>query len=164
MLRGMHPMVAERLDLWRFSAFALTRLPSLADVQLFRARGREVPDDRGSSRSTDVRELTTLRDEDGSIRGLPQLEHALDACLDSLRAARSADPAMAKLEWNRIKLYVWPAVDIPLADLEPDRPVARPAHRGTGPRSGAGAVPAPRSERRRRASGCCGCRGRRVPG
>ena len=117
-LRGLHPMVAERLDLWRLSAFELTRLPSLADVQLFDAQGRDVPDDRRLIVLTDVRELTTLRDEDGSIRGLPQLEHALDACLDSLRAARSADPALAKLEWNRVKLYVWPTVDIPTADLE----------------------------------------------
>ncbi|MDP9318341.1 MAG: biotin/lipoyl-binding protein, partial [Actinomycetota bacterium] len=44
-LRGLHPMAAERLDLWRLSGFELTRLPSATDVHLFRARGREVPDD-----------------------------------------------------------------------------------------------------------------------
>ena len=49
-----------------------------------------------------------MRDEDGRIRALPQLEHVLDACLDSLRAARSADRAAAKLDWNRVLLYVWP--------------------------------------------------------
>ena len=117
-LRGLHPMVAERLDLWRLSAFVLTRLRSVADVLLFHARGRDVPADQRLIALADVRELTVQRDEDGSIRGLPQLEHALDACLDSLRAARSADRAMAGLEWNRVKLYVWPVVDLPLTELD----------------------------------------------
>jgi len=116
-LRGLHPMVAERLGLWRLSGFELTRLPSAADVHLFLARGREVSGDQRLIALADVRDLTTLRDEDGRIRGLPQLERALDACLDGLRAARSADEAAAKLEWNRIKLYVWPVMDVPLDEL-----------------------------------------------
>ncbi|MGD0685229.1 MAG: carboxyl transferase domain-containing protein [Streptosporangiaceae bacterium] len=116
-LRGLHPMVAERLGLWRLSGFELTRLPSAADVHLFRARGREVAGDQRLIALADVRDLTTLRDEDGRIRGLPQLERTLDACLDSLRAARSADESAAKLEWNRIKLYVWPVVDVPVSEL-----------------------------------------------
>ena len=40
---------------------------------------------------------------------MPQIERALDACLDSLRSARSADRELAKLDWNRVQLYVWPA-------------------------------------------------------
>jgi acetyl/propionyl-CoA carboxylase alpha subunit/acetyl-CoA carboxylase carboxyltransferase component len=117
-LRGLHPMVAERLGLWRLSGFDLTRLPSATDVHLFRAQGREVPDDRRLIALADVRDLTTLRDEDGRIRGLPQLERILDACLDSLRSARSADRAAARLEWNRVQLYVWPVVDVPITELE----------------------------------------------
>ena len=42
----------------------------------------------------------------------------LDACLDSLRSARSADRELARLDWNRVKLYVWPVVDAPLAELD----------------------------------------------
>ncbi len=118
-LRGLHPMVAERLGLWRLSGFALTRLPSATGVHLFRAQGREVPDDQRLIALADVRDLTVLRDEDGRISGLPQLERILDACLDSLRAARSADRAAAKLEWNRVQLYVWPVVDVPLTELDP---------------------------------------------
>jgi acetyl-CoA carboxylase carboxyltransferase component len=117
-LRGLHPMVAERLGMWRLTGFELTRLPSATDVHLFRAQGREVPDDRRLIALADVRDLTTLRDDDGRIRGLPQLEHMLDACLDSLRAARSADRALARLEWNRVKLYVWPVMDVPLGELD----------------------------------------------
>ncbi|MBW0116633.1 carboxyl transferase domain-containing protein, partial [Pseudonocardia abyssalis] len=116
-LRGLHPMVAERLGLWRFDDFDLTRLPSPVDVHLFRAVGRQVPDDARLVALSDVRDLSLLRGEDGSIRALPQLEHVLDSCLDALRAARAADRADAKLEWNRVLLYVWPVVDVPLAEL-----------------------------------------------
>jgi acetyl/propionyl-CoA carboxylase alpha subunit/acetyl-CoA carboxylase carboxyltransferase component len=118
-LRGLHPMVAERLGLWRLSGFELTRLPSATDVHLFRIQGRAVPDDQRLIALASVRDLTVLRDQDGRISGLPQLERNLDACLDSLRAARSADRAAAKLEWNRVQLYVWPVVDVPLTELDP---------------------------------------------
>ncbi len=115
--RGLHPMVAERLGLWRLSRFELTRLPAAPGVHLFRAQGRQVPDDRRLIALADVRDLTVLRDEDGRIRGLPQLERVLDACLDSLRSARSADRELARLDWNRVKLYVWPEVDVPLPEF-----------------------------------------------
>ncbi|HEX7269320.1 MAG TPA: fused acetyl/propionyl-CoA carboxylase subunit alpha/methylmalonyl-CoA decarboxylase subunit alpha, partial [Streptosporangiaceae bacterium] len=117
--RGLHPMVAERLGLWRLSGFELTRLPAATDVHLFRVQGREVPDDQRLIALADVRDLTILRDTGGRIRGLPQVERILDACLDSLRSARSADRAMARLDWNRVQLYVWPVVDLPLTDLDP---------------------------------------------
>ena len=63
----------------------------------------------------------------GRITGLPQVEHLLDACLDSLRSARSADRELARLDWNRIQLYVWPAVDAPLGELTRSSGRWRPA-------------------------------------
>ncbi|HTK63923.1 MAG TPA: carboxyl transferase domain-containing protein [Pseudonocardia sp.] len=131
-VRGLHPMVAERLGLWRLSGFNLTRLPSASDVHLFHAQGKEMPVDQRLLALADVRELTTLRDENGAITGLPELEHVLDACLNSLRAARSADPATAKLAWNRVLLYVWPVVDIPLAELNTVVRVLAPRADGLG--------------------------------
>ena len=118
-LRGLHPMVAERLGLWRLSGFELTRLPSPVDVHLFRAVGRNMPEDRRLVVLSDVRDLTVVRDAAGRIRSLPQLEHVLDSCLDALRAARAADPADARLDWNRVLLYLWPTVDLPVAELGP---------------------------------------------
>ncbi|HEY9417507.1 MAG TPA: biotin carboxylase N-terminal domain-containing protein [Pseudonocardia sp.] len=130
--RGLHPMVAERLGLWRLSGFNLTRLPSATDVHLFHAQGREMPVDQRLLALADVRELTTLRDEQGAITGLPELEHVLDACLNSLRAARSADSGAAKLAWNRVLLYVWPVIDIPLAELNAVVRVLAPRTDGLG--------------------------------
>jgi len=117
-LRGLHPMVAERLGLWRLSNFNITRLPSPVDVHLFRAVGKDRPTDRRLIALSDVRDLAVLRDGAGRIRALPQLEHVLDSCLDAMRAARAADPADGRLEWNRVKLYVWPTVDLPLWELD----------------------------------------------
>jgi acetyl-CoA carboxylase carboxyltransferase component len=117
-LRGLHPMVAERLGVWRLSAFELTRLPSAVDVHLFRAQGRTLPADQRLLALGDVRTLTVVRDDTGRITGLPDLERVLDACLDSMRAARSSDPASATIDWNRLLLYVWPVVDVPLTELD----------------------------------------------
>jgi acetyl/propionyl-CoA carboxylase alpha subunit/acetyl-CoA carboxylase carboxyltransferase component len=116
--RGWHPLVAERLGVWRLSRFELTRLPAVPDVHLFRIQGREVSDDQRLIALADVRDLTIVRDDAGRVTGLPQLEHLLDACLDSLRSARSADRDLARLDWNRIQLYVWPVVDTPLGELD----------------------------------------------
>ena len=127
--RGLHPLVAERLGLWRLSGFELTRLPAAPDVHLFRIRGREVPDDQRLMALADVRDLTIVRDGSGRITGLPQIERILDACLDSLRSARSADHQLARLDWNRVQLYVWPTVDAPLTELDP---IIRPLAARTG--------------------------------
>ncbi|MEJ2887167.1 ATP-binding protein [Actinomycetospora aeridis] len=117
-LRGLHPMVAERLGLWRLRDFELTRLPSATDVHLFHAQGRHVPEDRRLIVTGDVRDLTVLRGDDGAVRALPQVEAVLDAALDSLRSARAADADLAALRWNRVLLYVWPLVEVPLAELD----------------------------------------------
>ena len=127
--RGLHPLVAERLGLWRLSGFELTRLPAAPDVHLFRIRGREVPDDQRLIALADVHDLTIVRGGSGRITSLPQVERTLDACLDSLRSARSADRELARLDWNRVQLYVWPTVDAPLTELDQ---IIRPLAARTG--------------------------------
>jgi acetyl/propionyl-CoA carboxylase alpha subunit/acetyl-CoA carboxylase carboxyltransferase component len=134
-LRGLHPMVAERLGLWRLADFELTRLPSPIDVHLFRAVGRNVPDDKRLIALSDVRELTVLRNGEtgkGRIRALPQLEQVLDSCLDAIRSARAASREDARLDWNRVLLYVWPVVDVPLDELDSVVHVLAPRTVGLG--------------------------------
>ncbi|GAA1846701.1 biotin carboxylase N-terminal domain-containing protein [Pseudonocardia ailaonensis] len=129
-LRGLHPLVGERLGLWRLGDFDLRRLPSETDVHLFHVTGKHVTEDQRLIALADVRRLTVLRDEQtGRIRSVPELERAIDACLDSLRRARRADPALARLGWNRILLHVWPVADIPVEELDA---VVRPLAARTG--------------------------------
>ena len=130
--RGLHPMVAQGLGLGRWSGFSLTRMASASDVHLFHAVGRRVRDDQRLVALGDVRALTVLRDRHGQISALPELEHVLDACLDSLRAARAADPALGALDWNRILLDVWPVVEVPLAELETVVRLLAPRAEGLG--------------------------------
>jgi acetyl/propionyl-CoA carboxylase alpha subunit/acetyl-CoA carboxylase carboxyltransferase component len=131
-LRGLHPMVAERLGLWRLVDFDLTRLSAAPDVHLFHARGEHVADDQRLIGLADVRDLTMVRDNAGRIRGVPQLERVLDACLNSLRAARLSDPKLGALAWNRILLYVWPVVDVPLVELDSVIRALAPRSEGLG--------------------------------
>ena len=56
-------------------------------------------------------------DADGVAVSLPGVEHVLVGCLDAIRNARSGRPDRQRLEWNRVMLYVWPVVELPLAEV-----------------------------------------------
>ncbi len=116
-LRGIHPLVAGRLDLWRFERFDLERLPASEDVYLFAATARGTPEDRRLFVMSEVRDLTPVTDESGRVRALPELERVLAACLDDLRNARAQQPVDARPEWNRVLLNVWPTVQLPIEQL-----------------------------------------------
>ena len=119
-LRGIHPLVAGRLDLWRFENFRLTRLPTADDgVYLFHATARENPEDVRLFALAEVRDLTAHRGPDGEVTALPELEQVLAACLDHLRQARATYRPDELPDWNRVVLNVWPVVDVPVAELEP---------------------------------------------
>src|SRR5690606_34927228 len=82
LIRGMHPMVARRLQLQRLANFDLTRLPSAdEDVYLFRCVAKQNPADERLIAMAQVRDLTPLRDSDGRLITLPAAEGALAACL-----------------------------------------------------------------------------------
>ena len=116
--RGMHPMIARRLHMWRLRNFEIRRLPALPDVFLFECVARTNPDDVRLVAVSEVRDLTPIYDEDGHIAALPEVEHLLAACLDGIRHAYAERSGRTRLEWNRVMLFVWPVVDIPLDDLD----------------------------------------------
>ena len=131
-LRGIHPLIAGRLNLWRFEHFALTRLPSSEHTYLFHARAHDHPEDERLFVMSEVRDLTPVRDADGRVIGLPELEQVLASALDDLRRARAATPGSNGPEWNRIMLHVWPPVEVPIAELEPVVRALAPTTEGLG--------------------------------
>ena len=111
-LQFVHPEMAERLNLWRMSEFALERIASPADVYLFRGVGRSNPKDERLFALAEVREITIVRDENGRVVSLPELEHMLAETLESLRRFQARRSPRERLLWNRVRLNLWPAIDL----------------------------------------------------
>ncbi|MGZ8648558.1 MAG: carboxyl transferase domain-containing protein, partial [Solirubrobacteraceae bacterium] len=111
-LRGLHPMMSHRLHLSRLSEFSLERLPSVEDVYLFRGVARSNPNDERLFALAEVRDLTPVRDEDGRVTALPELERMLVTALEGIRRFQAPRKASRRLQWNRIVLHVWPIVDL----------------------------------------------------
>ncbi|MFJ2032248.1 carboxyl transferase domain-containing protein [Streptosporangium sp. NPDC087985] len=119
LIRGLHPYIAQRMQLERLSKFDLTRLPSSdEEVYLFQCVARENPSDDRLVAFAQVRDLTELREHDGRLVALPTAEDTIAACLDSIRRAQSRRPSKKRLNTNRIVVYVWPPSDITRAELE----------------------------------------------
>ena len=110
-VRGLHPMMAERMDLWRLSNFALERLPAAPEVYLFRAVARDNERDERLVAVAEVRDLEPVRDEQGRIAALPELERVVRQAFEAMRSAQSRRPARQRLLWNRLLLYAWPVID-----------------------------------------------------
>jgi acetyl-CoA carboxylase carboxyltransferase component len=110
-LRGLHPMMAERMEVWRLANFALERMPSAHDVYLLRAVARENPRDERLVALAEVRDLTPVRDEHGRITALPELERMLREAFEAMRSVQSRRGPRERLLWNRLQLYAWPTVD-----------------------------------------------------
>jgi acetyl-CoA carboxylase carboxyltransferase component/biotin carboxyl carrier protein len=106
--RGVHPMIGNRLQLWRLANFRIERLPSVEDVYLLHAVGRDNPKDERLFAVAEVRDLTPVRDELGRIVQLPHLERMFAEALAAIRVFQSRRLPHERLFWNRILLYVWP--------------------------------------------------------
>ncbi|MFC4534115.1 carboxyl transferase domain-containing protein [Sphaerisporangium dianthi] len=111
--RNLHPMIAERAELWRLARFDLERLRSVEDVYLFRGVARENPADVRLFAFAEVRDLTPVRDEEGRVVSLPRLERMGLQSLAAMRRALTGLPAGRRPQSNRIVLYVRPPFDVP---------------------------------------------------
>ncbi len=119
LIRGLHPYIAQRMQMTRLRNFDLTRQPSSdEEVYLFRCVAKENPADERLVAFTQVRDLTALRDHDGRLLALPTAENTVAACLDSIRRARSLRASSARSHTNRIVMYIWPPLDITRAELD----------------------------------------------
>ncbi len=117
LFRGVHPMMAERLHLWRLKNFNVERLPSVEDVYLLHATAKDNPKDERLFAVAEVRDLTPVRDEAGRIVQLPHLERMFAETVAGIRLFQSRRAPHERLYWNRIFLYIWPVFDLKADEL-----------------------------------------------
>ncbi|MEV4656747.1 carboxyl transferase domain-containing protein [Micromonospora sp. NPDC049301] len=133
LIRGLHPYIAQRMQLERLHRFDLTRLPSSdEEVYLFQAVARENRADERLVAFAQVRDLTELREQDGRLVALPTTEDAVAACLDSIRRAQSRRPSKTRFNTNRIVIYVWPPSELTREEMEMIAGRVRPTTAGAG--------------------------------
>ena len=131
-LRGLHPTMSHRLGLSRFSGFALDRLPSVEDVYLFHGVGRANPKDERLFALAEVRDLTPVRDADGRVVALPELERMLVEALAGIRRFQAHRKPSRRLQWNRVLLHVWPVIDLSPEEIHSIMSRMAPAATGLG--------------------------------
>jgi len=112
-IRGMHPLIGQLLDLWRLKNFKGSRLESAEDTYLFHCVAFDNPDDQRLVALAEIRDVTPLRDAFGQVIAFPAAERTLAACLESIRAHQTQRAAEQRLDANRIFLYAWPPIDVP---------------------------------------------------
>ena len=132
-IRGVHPMVARRLDLWRLREFDLTRLPAPEDVLLFDCVAKSNPADRRLVAMAQVRQLAPVRDEKGRMLGLPHAERAVENCLEAIRRTRAARGSEGnRLDMNHVWVHVWPVIDLDHKDIVSLQTKITPLGEGAG--------------------------------
>ncbi len=112
LVRGVHPMVGRRLDLWRLRNFDVTRIDAPEDVLLYECVAKDNPADRRLVALAQVRQLAVVRDDDGRVTAIPHAERAVENCLEAIRRVRtSRGAAGSKLDYNHVWVQVWPDVE-----------------------------------------------------
>ena len=84
--RNLHPMLAERLEIWRLSNFELERRPSPEDVYLFDGVARSNPKDHRLFALAEVRELEAASDPVSGEVSYPRLERVGLLALAAMRS------------------------------------------------------------------------------
>jgi len=112
LFRGVHPMMGERLHLWRLTNFKIKRLPSAEGVYLLHAVANDNLKDERLFAVAEVRDLTPVRDKWRRIVQLPHLERMFMEAIAALRQFQMKRTPRERLYWNRIFLYVWPTLSL----------------------------------------------------
>jgi hypothetical protein len=133
LVRGVHPMVGRRLNLWRLTAFDLTRLDAPEDVLLYECVARDNPDDRRLVALAQVRQLVVVRDESGAVTGLPHVERAITNCLEAIRRVRTSRGAKgSRLDMNHVWVQIWPTIEADPGQLTTLQSKIAPVTAGAG--------------------------------
>ncbi len=106
---GIHPETARRIDLDRLDHFELERIPASDGIYCFYGRSRAVPADERIFVLADARSRSP---EDGreAVLHLPAFEHAFYEATGALRTILGERDPERRLQWNRIALFVAPAI------------------------------------------------------
>ena len=149
-VRDIHPMLAERLELWRLRNFEVERLRSADDIYAFHGTARANPQDERLFVIAEVRDLTPQSDGDGPMR-FPHLERMFHESLAVIRRFQSQRSAETRLHWNRVTLYLWPLLELPGERLRALIRRLAPSVEGLGMQKAvvSGRLPDPRSDRPR---------------
>jgi len=133
LVRGVHPMVGRRLNLWRLRDFDITRLDAPQDVLLYHCVAPGNAADQRLVALAQIRELAVIRDAEGRVASLPQAERAVANCLEAIRRARTARGAAGtRLDMNHVFLHIWPVIDAPLDELTALQRTIAPLTSGAG--------------------------------
>ena len=130
--RGVHPMLFERLQLGRLAKFELERLPSVEDVYLYHAVAQSNPKDERLFAMAEVRDLTAVRNADGEIVQLPQLEHMFHEALAGMRLFQARRSPTQRLEWNRVIITIGPPLQVTWEEVRALAERLMPATEGLG--------------------------------
>ena len=109
-LSGLHPEVARRTFLRRFSLFSTQHVSSMGGLHLLKAVGLDSPEDERFIVLGDVG-FTTFKPEHPDV--FPELARAFRAACHILRKEQSRRPTRKRLHWNHIVLYVEAPPDAP---------------------------------------------------
>ncbi|HEY7009304.1 MAG TPA: biotin carboxylase N-terminal domain-containing protein, partial [Jatrophihabitantaceae bacterium] len=133
LVRGMHPMVGRRLDLWRLRDFDITRLDAPEDVLLYHCIAKDNEADQRLVALTQVRELAVVRDDEDRVISLPQVERAIANCVEGIRRARVLRASReVALDMNHVWVHIWPPIEAELDQLTSLRRSIAPITAGAG--------------------------------
>jgi acetyl/propionyl-CoA carboxylase alpha subunit/acetyl-CoA carboxylase carboxyltransferase component len=108
-LMGLHPETARRIDLSRLADFALERLPGSEGIYAFFGRSRSIRDDERIFLLAEVR--AAVPGESGTLHEPAFVQTFLEA-VRVLRGIRAERDQHRRLHWNRITVFVRPALSL----------------------------------------------------
>ena len=115
--RNLHPMLAERLELWRLANFNLDRRPTPEDVYLLVGVAKDNPADKRLFALAEIRDLAAVYDIDTGEVGYPRLERTALQAMSSMRAELSRYAPRDRPVANRLVLDVRVPLDVPVEHI-----------------------------------------------
>ena len=130
-LYDLHPETAERIDLGRYRNFELERIPAEEGVYAFVGHARDDPEDERVFVLADARDRASAAGHELADH-LPAFERTFQRAARSLRTILQVHDSRRRLRWNRIALFVAPAITLDPTAIERVSRQLAPATRHLG--------------------------------